>query len=171
LRPGGLQRNPVADLEAVAVGGRLADDDALPVVEPGLLLGLRELQLGVHREVFLGHHRELADTLEVLARVLVDRAEPAGVGHRLHPGTCSMRARVSERQGLDDAHLVERQQAVLAGDLDAEGERRTDRREISEEHEGDADREQREQRAQPLAPEVAEQERQEFAHAAASATS
>ena len=154
-----LDRDVVADFPAEAVGDRPAGDGALAVFQPGLLLRLGQLEFLVDRQELLGLDGNLRE--EVLG-VLVDAAEPAVVGDDVDAGHGLEPALVRFRQRHDQADLVDQDQAIHAGQVDAERERGADRHQQSEQDERDEHGEQREDRADLLAPQAAPQQRKEF---------
>ena len=79
----------VADLPAVLLRERRADDRAAPIRDERLALVRGHHVLRVHREIGLRVDREVRE--EVLP-VLVDALEPVAVATRLMPGSAAMRA-------------------------------------------------------------------------------
>ena len=169
LRPEerGLDRNPIAELPAETRGELPPDERAGPGVHPSLAIVAVDDELGVDAQDPLGVDRHVRE--EVL-RVLIDAAEPGHVRHEPDPRRGLDLRQVTERERLDHRHLVDRQQAPLAGELDPDAEAGPDRHEEAEEEEGDGDREEGEGGADLPAHEVPPEEGKVL-HAACASTS
>ena len=141
-----------------------ADDGALPVREPRLDLVGRHAELRIDLQERLGLHRDVG---EEVRGILVDAVEPGLMRRHLDAGRLLQPRLVGDRQRHDQAHLVNQDQPIEAGDVDAEAERRADRHQDAEQQERDEDRKQRERRAELPPPDVLPDERQEL-HAVAS---
>ena len=153
------ERDPIADLPAEALGEIAPDDRALPIGEPGLHLVGRQPELRVDLQERFGLDR---DVREEVRGLLVDAVEPRLVRGQLDAGRLLQPRQIRVGQRHDQAHLVNEDQPIEPGDVDAQAERRADRHQEPEEQERDEDREQRERRAELPPPDVLPDERQEL---------
>ena len=115
-KDGRLQRNLVADLPVEPLGEARPDDRAGARVAERLALLRRHLPLRIQIEEIL-RHRLVG---EEVPRVLVDAAEPVGVGHLGH-ARHGLDARVQAlRQRHREADLGDRHEPIDAGDAAAD---------------------------------------------------
>src|SRR5438094_599463 len=150
-------RQPLADLPAIAVGQPLAGDGARTRLDERLALRRRDLELGVHVEVAGGIDHEDG---EGVALVLVLGAEPVRVRHAHHTRHALDPRRVRHRQRLDDGVARGGEQPLGVRAVGARLERHLHGLEQPEEQEGDEHGEHREHRARLLAEELGPEQRQ-----------
>ena len=158
-KAGARDGNAIADLEPEAVRGGLADDRALLVGEEGRPLVVGHQELGVEDPIGLVVDGELGK--EVLL-VLVDPAEPVGVGDLLHPRRPLDPVLVGQGQGLDQRHLVDDEQPVRPRHVHPRVEGGADGDEDAEQEQRHRERAHGEDRAHLAAQEVREQQGQEL---------
>ena len=153
------ERDAVAHLPPEALGEIASCDRALPIGQPGLHLVGRQPELGIDLQERFGLDGDVGEEVRGL---LVDAVEPRLVRGQLDAGRLLQPAQVRVGQRHDQADLVNENQPIETGDVDAQAEGGADRHQEPEEQERDENRQQRERRAELPPPDVLPDERQEL---------